>query len=74
MLKIVSLFLIGMAVLAMFGRLRLPGGLRDLRDRLSKRRGPSGLPKPSTCRKCGRMNLRGGDCPDCSKPDSREDT
>jgi len=68
MLKIVSLFLIGMAVLALFGRLRLPGGLRDMKERLSRRSGPSGLPKPSTCRRCGRINLRGGTCPHCDRP------
>ncbi len=61
MLKIVTLFLIGMAVLAMFGRLRMPGALRDL----LKRRQDRALPKPRTCRTCGKMNLRGGDCPDC---------
>lgn len=66
MLKIVSLFLIGMAVLAMFGRLKLPASIK----RLFQRRDESGLPKPRTCRVCGRMNLRGGDCPDCSeRPD-----
>lgn len=67
MLKIVSLFLIGIAVLAMFGRLRLPGALRDMKDRLS-RRSRTDLPKPNTCRRCGRMNLRGGPCPDCDGP------
>jgi hypothetical protein len=70
MLKVVSLFLIGMVVLAMFGRLRLPGGMRDLAERLRQRRKGSGLPKPATCRRCGKMNLRGGACPDC---DGRQD-
>nr|WP_038650852.1 hypothetical protein [Roseibacterium elongatum] len=59
MVKIVTLFLIFMAVLAMFGRLRLPGlpGLK---------RG-KGLPKPRVCPDCGRYNLRGGDCPHCKE-------
>ena len=58
MLKIVTLFLIFMAVLAMFGRLRLPG--------LGKRGGGKGsLPKPKLCPDCGRYNLRGGACRHC---------
>lgn len=57
MLKVVTLFLIFMAVLAMFGRLRLPGiG--------GKRRGKE-LPKPRLCPDCGRYNLRGGPCRHC---------
>ncbi|QBY02491.1 hypothetical protein E2K80_18560 [Rhodophyticola sp. CCM32] len=60
MIKIVSLFLIGMVVLAMFGRLRLP--------RIGRRGGPTGgLPKPSLCPECGRYNLKGGPCRHCSK-------
>lgn len=49
MIKIVTLFLIGMVVLAMFGRLRLPG-----RNRLSARK----------CPKCGRFKFGSGTC-DC---------
>ena len=60
MVKIVTFFLIGMVVLALFGRLRWPGALK----RLAKRR-DSALPKPRTCPKCGRVNLRGGTCPSC---------
>lgn len=56
MLKIVSLFLIFMAVLAMFGRLRLP--------KITRRHG---LPKPSFCKSCRRYNLRGGPCPHCTE-------
>ena len=58
MLKIVSLFLIFMAVLAMFGRLRWPriGGRGDR---------AGGLPKPKLCPDCGRYNLRGGPCRQC---------
>lgn len=57
-LKIVSLFLVFMAVLAMFGRLRLP----KLKDRF--KRGQD-LPKPRLCKTCGRYMLRGERCPDC---------
>ncbi|MEM6635844.1 MAG: hypothetical protein AAF667_08140 [Pseudomonadota bacterium] len=46
--KIVSLFLIGMAVLAMFGRLRLPGGTKFSRTK---------------CRACGRFRIGKGPCP-----------
>ena len=45
--KAVTLFLIFMAVLAMFGRLRLPG-----QKRLSSRR----------CRACGRLRIGKGPC------------
>ena len=57
MLKIITLFLVFMAVLAMFGRLRWPG-------KGGKGRG-SGLPKPRLCPDCGRYNLRGGPCSKC---------
>lgn len=60
MLKIVSLFLIGMVVLAMFGRLRWPGGAKKIGREMR-----GALPKPKTCPKCGRMNLRGGPCRAC---------
>ena len=46
--KIVTLFLIFMAVLAMFGRLRLPG-----QKRLETRR----------CRECGRLRIGKARCP-----------
>jgi len=58
MLKIVSLFLIFMVVLAMFGRLRIPGITRG-------KDGAKGLPKPRLCPDCGRYNLRGGPCRHC---------
>ncbi|UWQ22475.1 hypothetical protein [Jannaschia sp. W003] len=51
--KIVTLFLVVMAVLAMFGRLRLPGG--SLRRRLSKQ-----------CPSCGAPRVGRGPCP-CGK-------
>ena len=46
--KIVSLFLVGMAVLAMFGKLRVPGQ-KLLTDR--------------KCPKCGRYRIGKGPCP-----------
>jgi hypothetical protein len=46
--KIVLLFLIGMAVLAMFGKLSLPG-----KKQLDARR----------CPKCGRFKIGKGPCP-----------
>ncbi|WP_205626826.1 hypothetical protein [Pseudoponticoccus marisrubri] len=52
--KIVFLFLAVMAVLAMFGRLRVPGK-RHL-DRLSSKR----------CKRCGRFRIGSGPCP-CAK-------
>ena len=48
-LKIISLFLIGMAVLAMFGRLRFPGSKRL---------------EQAKCPKCGRYRIGKGPC-DC---------
>lgn len=50
-IKVVTLFLIGMAVLAMFGRLRLPGS-----KRLGSRK----------CPDCGRYRIGKGPC-DCGK-------
>jgi hypothetical protein len=46
-IKIVSLFLIGMVVLAMFGRLRLPGS-----KRLAS----------AKCPRCGRFRIGKGPC------------
>ena len=54
LVKIVTLFLIGMAVLAMFGRLRLP--------RLPGRRG--GAPRVTRrCKACGAPRVGRGPCP-----------
>jgi hypothetical protein len=47
-IKIVVLFLIGMAVLAMFGRLRMPKAGRRL---------------PGVCSNCGRYKIGKGACP-----------
>ena len=52
--KIVFLFLIFMGVLAMFGKLRIPGA-----KRLSN----------AKCRKCGRYRIGKGPCP-CTRKDS----
>jgi len=54
--KIVTLFLVVMMVLAMFGRLRVPGAdkLKNLRKPVRK------------CNKCGRYKLGRGPC-DCTK-------
>jgi len=49
--KIITFFLIGMAVLAMFGKLRLPG-----QKKLQSRR----------CPHCGRFKIGKGPCP-CRK-------
>jgi len=57
MVKIVSLFLIFIAVLAMFGKLRWIGLGRD--------RLPKKLPRPKLCAKCGRYNLTGKPCSQC---------
>lgn len=59
MLKIVTLFLVFIAVLAMFGRLHWL--------RIGKRKGDrdASLPKPRLCPECGRYNLRGGACTKC---------
>ena len=46
-LKVVTLFLIGMGVLAMFGRLRMPW-----RDRLASKK----------CPRCGRYRIGKGPC------------
>ena len=47
LVKAVTFFLIGIAVLAMFGRLRFPGQTRL---------------KNAKCRKCGRYTLGKGPC------------
>ncbi|MCK0169062.1 hypothetical protein MWU52_16020 [Jannaschia sp. S6380] len=51
LVKIITLFLIGMAVLAMFGRLRFPGTTRIGRG---------------TCKHCGTPRVGRGRCP-CGK-------
>ncbi|RYH07298.1 hypothetical protein [Tropicimonas sp. IMCC6043] len=61
LVKIVTFFLIGIAVLAMFGRLRWPGGAR----RLARRDGEK-LDKPKRCKHCGNYIIGKGPCP-CRK-------
>lgn len=65
MLKIVTFFLIGMAVLAMLGKLHWLGGTRIGRNKDNRP-----LPRPRTCPECGRMNLRGGKCRVCREGDN----
>ena len=50
LVKVVVLFLLGMVVLAMFGKLRLPGG--SLRRRLTR----------AKCPKCGAYRIGRGPC------------
>ncbi|MBC7156136.1 MAG: hypothetical protein H5U20_01325 [Rhodobacteraceae bacterium] len=59
--KIVTLFLIGIGVLAMFGRLRV-GRLGDWRPG-SGRPGSGRLGRARTCPKCGRHLIGQGPCP-----------
>ena len=59
MIKIMSLFLVVMAVLALFGRLRLPG--RKPRQTLQR------LGQP--CPRCGRPKIGPGPCP-CNSGDA----
>jgi len=53
MVKVVTIFLIVLAVLAMFGRLRMPKLLK--RDKTK-------LPGTEKCSKCGAMKIEGTDC------------
>ncbi|SOB94726.1 hypothetical protein [Rhodobacter maris] len=57
MIKIMSLFLIVMVGLALFGRLRLPRPKRAQRHR--------------TCPRCGRPQIGPGPCP-CTKSETPE--
>ena len=56
-LKIVALFLIFMAVLAMFGKLRLPG-----QEKLGRLTGRKRLSR-GKCPKCGAPRIGRGPCP-----------
>ena len=58
MVKIVTLFLVFIAVLAMIGKLGWLG-IGSARSR------GKDLPKPKLCPDCGRYNLRGGPCRHC---------
>lgn len=59
-LKIVSLFLIGIAVLGMFGRLRWPGSQKRIGKKNPR---PA---KPRKCKNCGAYIIGDGPCP-CGK-------
>lgn len=50
-LKIISLFLVFMAVLAMFGRLRAPKIVEKMK-----------LKKPGKCKNCGNFKIGKGPC------------
>ena len=58
LIKIVTLFLVGMILLAMFGKLRLPKGRGP--------KGPRGLIGRGRCAACGRPRIGKGPCP-CGK-------
>ena len=53
LVKIVTFFLIGMGVLAMFGKLRVPGS-----DALKRMR----LSRPKKCKSCGGFIVGRGPC------------
>ncbi|MGV6887628.1 hypothetical protein ACTYEO_00090 [Rhodophyticola sp. SM2404] len=61
MVKVITFFLIGMLILALFGRLRWPGGAR-----LPRRTKRADLPKPTRCKTCGKYDVTGGSCRNCS--------
>ncbi len=65
--KAATFFLIFIAVLAMFGRLRWPGGAARRRPRSLRDKAQTGLPRPKTCPTCGHIDVTGGDCPTCAK-------
>lgn len=60
LVKIVTLFLLAMAVLAMFGRLRMPRIGRKSKPPLEARK---------SCPRCGRFIIGTGPC-DCNLPPS----
>jgi len=64
--KIAALFLVAMAVLALFGRLRFPGALKRPLPRA-----PKAPAKPLICGKCGKFIIGSGRC-DCTDPPPRK--
>lgn len=66
MVKFVTLFLIVIAVLAMFGKLGWLGALAPPSLRKSRRLG-----KPATCLHCGKHIIGKSGC-DCRKPPSNK--
>lgn len=67
MVKVVTFFLIGMLVLAIFGRLRLPGKLSGRRGGAGRRAGGPRL-DARKCPRCGRHAIGDGPC-DCETAD-----
>ena len=65
-LKIVSLFLIFMVILGIFGKWRFPG-----RGRLSGRSAPGKLTRPRKCPDCGRFLIGGDPCGCAGGPDRK---
>lgn len=63
MIKVVTLFLIVVVTLAMFGKLGWLGNLAP--------KGKSPLPKPRTCPDCGRLVIGKGGC-DCGGPSAKK--
>ncbi len=61
--KIISLFLVAMIALAIFGRLRFPMPKVRLPGK------PKGLAKPGTCKRCGAFIIGKDGC-NCDKPAS----
>jgi hypothetical protein len=59
LVKVIALFLVAMAVLALFGRLRFPW--RRLPP--GSQRSAKGLPAPVICIRCGTPIPGPGDCP-----------
>lgn len=67
MVKVVTFFLIGMVILALFGRLRLPGNLPGGRAR-RRRGGP--VIDARKCPSCGRHVIGTGPC-DCDNDNTK---
>nr|WP_116132499.1 hypothetical protein [Tropicimonas sp. IMCC34043] len=61
LIKIVTLFLVGMALMAFAGRLRWPGGAGTGRKDKGKAKGHA-LPKPRKCPACGAWRVGPGRC------------
>ncbi len=69
MVKVVTVFLIGMAVLAMFGRLGWFGGV--MRRSIMGKRKSGRLARPATCIKCGAPVIGTSGCV-CERPNKNE--
>jgi hypothetical protein len=62
LVKIVILFLGGMAVVAMIGNLLFPGAMSRRVGRMRRR----ALAKPATCPRCGKYIIGRGGCDGCT--------